>query len=76
MNVPISCIQDLRVGDIIVGRLSGLAYVVTDHYGDRATAVRTVDVSNPGDWLRYVPYAPTLEPVTGPDPRAFKVDES
>lgn len=43
--------DSLDAGDII--RPSGPAiksYVVTGNYGDRVTAVRTVDVTNPNEW--------------------------
>ena len=43
-------IQDLKVGDIIRGKSTKLTYVVVDHYGDRVTAVRTQDVTNPSEW--------------------------
>ena len=49
--VPLEHINGLKTGDIIYGRSSGLAYVVTGQYGDRATAVRSVDVTNPHEWL-------------------------
>jgi hypothetical protein len=48
----IMTIADLRVGDIIRGKASGDSYVVTAIYGDRATAVRTMDVTNPAEWER------------------------
>ena len=41
----------LRTGDIVIGEFSGLAYVVTANYGNRVTAVRTVDITNPDEWL-------------------------
>lgn len=43
-------IMDLQVGDIIRGRASGQIYVVSNTYGDRATAVRSQDVTNPSEW--------------------------
>lgn len=44
-------VMQLKTGDIIRSRLTGEGYVVTGQYGDRATAVRTVDVTNPDEWL-------------------------
>lgn len=46
-------ISELKEGDTIRGRMSGWAYTVHGTYGDRATAVRTVDVTNPSDWEVY-----------------------
>jgi len=39
-------VYELKTGDIIRGKSSGLSYVVIANYGDRVTAVRTVDVTN------------------------------
>jgi hypothetical protein len=43
---------ELGPGDII-GHASGdgISYIVTANYGDRVTAVRTVDITNPGEWM-------------------------
>ena len=40
----------LKVGDIVRGKSSHQAYVVTAHYGSRVTAVKTVDLTNPAEW--------------------------
>lgn len=48
--INISKIEDLKPGDIIKGKSSGITYTVIDIYGDRATAVRTADVTNPIEW--------------------------
>lgn len=44
-------IAELKTGDVVQGKSSGLSYVVTDNYGDHAIAVRTMHVSNPSEWL-------------------------
>ena len=44
-------LYSLRTGDVIISELSGLTYVVTTNYGNRVTAVRSVDVTNPDEWL-------------------------
>lgn len=49
--VDLEAVPQLKTGDIIRSRLTGEGYVVTGQYGDRATAVKTVDVTNPGEWL-------------------------
>jgi hypothetical protein len=56
--VPLEHVAELKTGDIIHGRLSGDAYVVTGQYGGRATAVRTVDVTNPNEWMLMRPVQP------------------
>jgi hypothetical protein len=40
----------LKVGDIVRGKSSGDTFVVTAHYGDRVTAVRTADLTHPSEW--------------------------
>jgi len=46
--------QDLSVGDVIRHKsqpaFAGQGYVVTATFGDRVTAVRTADVTNPDEW--------------------------
>jgi hypothetical protein len=41
----------LDVGDIIRHACDHQTYVVTSNYGDRVTAVQTVDVTNPIEWV-------------------------
>lgn len=40
----------LKRGDLIRHKHSPYAYVVCANYGDRLTAIRSVDVSNPVEW--------------------------
>lgn len=40
----------LKVGDLIRHKSDHKAYVVSGNYGDRVTAVRTVDMTNPSEW--------------------------
>jgi hypothetical protein len=42
--------QNLQPGDLVRGTKYGLTYIVTQNHGDRITAVRSVDTSNPSDW--------------------------
>ena len=42
--------RKLQVGDLVRGKLSGMTFVVTGNYGDRVTAVKTVDMTNPEEW--------------------------
>jgi hypothetical protein len=51
--VPIKAIQELEVGDVIMNLGSINSYVVIHHSGSHATAVRSVDVSNPSEWNVY-----------------------
>lgn len=41
----------LQGGDVVRGLVSGLAFLVTDNFGDRVTAIRTVDIANPLEWV-------------------------
>ncbi len=44
--------KSLDVGDIIKHAGTGNScYVVTGNYGGRVTAVKTVDVTNPSEWI-------------------------
>lgn len=40
----------LDQGDIVRTEWSGETYMVTANYGDRVTAVRTADMTNPVEW--------------------------
>lgn len=42
--------RKLQVGDLVRDKLRGMTFVVTGNYGDRVTAVRTVDMTNPDEW--------------------------
>jgi hypothetical protein len=48
---PIYAISAISSGDILRHRAGTDSYVVTGNYGGRVTAVRTVDVTNPDEWL-------------------------
>lgn len=48
---PVRSLRDIAHGDVLRHRGSDVAYLVTGNYGDRVTAVRTVDVANPCEWL-------------------------
>lgn len=43
-------LKNLKRGDIISHVSGGHALIVTGNYGNRVTAVRTVDVTNPIEW--------------------------
>lgn len=42
--------QSLSTGDVVKGLLSGQTYIVTANYGDRVTAVQTVDITHSNEW--------------------------
>ena len=42
--------KNLRIGSIIRHKGSSKGYIITNDFGDRFTAVRTVEVSNPIEW--------------------------
>ncbi len=50
--VPLRSISELKRGDLIRHRSpdSVASYIVDGVYGDRATAVRTIDITNPSEW--------------------------
>lgn len=45
-------INQLKPGDVVrnLQDQSGGSFIVVDVLGDRATAVRTVDITNPPEW--------------------------
>lgn len=43
-------LKNLNVGDLVRHAAFHGVYVVTGNYGDRVTAVRTVDLTNPSEW--------------------------
>lgn len=46
-------LSQLKTGDIIRNHMTGgKSYVITANYGNRVTAVCTVDVTNPDEWER------------------------
>lgn len=44
-------LKELKTGDIVRHKGKGEAYVVTSNFGDRVTAVRTVDITNAPEWV-------------------------
>lgn len=42
--------KKLAVGDIVKSDFSDIDYVVIANYGDRMTAVRVADITNPDEW--------------------------
>ena len=45
-----SSMRQFQPGAIVRGE-NGEAYIVLDNYGDCATAVRSVEITNPSEWL-------------------------
>ena len=43
--------HNLQSGDVVRGLVSGLGFLVMDNFGDRVPAVRTVDITNPLEWV-------------------------
>jgi hypothetical protein len=43
-------LKKLNTGDIVKSNWDGKTYIVTGNYGDRVTAVRTVDITNSSEW--------------------------
>jgi len=41
---------DLKEGDIVRGKISGLSFVVTGNYSLHVTAIRSVSITSPEDW--------------------------
>jgi hypothetical protein len=50
-RVQLENIEDLEVGDVVIGKSSHDCFVITSVYGnDRATGVKTQDITNPSEW--------------------------
>jgi hypothetical protein len=50
MYTQLQNLSDLRPGDIIRPKHGDINFVVTANYGNRVTAVKTADVTNPIEW--------------------------
>lgn len=50
-TVKISTLLELKEGDIVQHKMFGTMYIVTGNYGQHVTAVNTVDITNPSEWL-------------------------
>ncbi len=48
-------IQNLKPGQLIRSKSSEISFIVTDVFGDRATAVRVADITNPCEWEVHQP---------------------
>jgi hypothetical protein len=44
--------QSLKTGDLVQHSTDLAIYVVSENYGNRVTAVRTVDITNPAEWKK------------------------
>lgn len=42
--------KELQTGDVVRHKSSNTNYVIMEDFGDRKTAVRTVDLTNPDEW--------------------------
>lgn len=42
--------KHLNTGDVVGSKMSGVSYVVMNNYGDRVTAVRSLDMTNPNEF--------------------------
>lgn len=50
--------RGLQPGDIVALASSpNVTYMVTGNYGDHVTAVRSVDMTNPSEWIKVIPQA-------------------
>lgn len=43
-------LENLSLGDVVASRVDNQSYVVTANYGGRATAVKSVDITNAAEW--------------------------
>ncbi len=50
--------NSLAPGDVVKHVLGGYDYIVTANYGDRVTAVRTIDMTNPSEWVLIIKAQP------------------
>jgi hypothetical protein len=62
----------LRAGDIVRSKVTGEAYIVTAPYGERITAVRSADVTNPDEWDVVTPDTKRLAVMLRSDPVALQ----
>jgi len=43
-------LKNLKTGDIVRSKLNNISYMIHANYGNRCTAVKTVDITNPTEW--------------------------
>ena len=55
INVTKEELTQLRAGDVIRNNGSANSYIVTANYGNRVTAVKTIDITNPIEWTKVSP---------------------
>jgi len=48
----IDSIESLNVGDVVRAKITRQPFIVTHILGDRATAVRSMDLTHPQEWER------------------------
>jgi hypothetical protein len=48
--VQVRDLSQLKVGDFVRNKMSKTGYVVTQTFGDRATAVKNADITNAPEW--------------------------
>ncbi len=53
-KVFITDLNQLKRGDIVKHKSGHRSYIVTSNYGDRVTAVDTVDITNSFEWVKLV----------------------
>jgi len=50
--IEIEELGELERGDIVKHKMSKKTYVVDGNYGSSVTAVSTIDIGNPKEWLK------------------------
>ena len=48
--IKIKKVSELHLGSIVKHKDSNASYLITECYGDRATGVRTIDITNTDEW--------------------------
>ena len=51
-EIEIKSLDELECGDIVRGKLSGESYVVTSNYSQYVIGVRSVQISQPNEWVK------------------------
>lgn len=50
---PLNDFSSVKLGDIIKHKSNNRPYIVTGNYGNRITAVSTIDATNPIEWEKF-----------------------
>lgn len=72
--VKVESLHQLLPGDIVRNKGGAISFIVLANYGERVTAARVADITNPGEWevLRYDNHKATT---SGDESTTFRIPD-